>query len=220
MLILFPVAIVHERDADFASWADIHANRYNLTNSIIKSLHSPWYVIETFGLPWAAYEMRIFNVKLNWQVDLFFMTQDEQDAHSYYSGYHTFPAVSYYKVYYEKQFFQNICSGEIYGQKILVPCAYDDVLKSEYGDKWVIPDTHHFLKSQPRTHRSSWQLHEAPYAYQCLGRYQFDVREMKYSDYKYNSTIHEKDTTMAQPVQDILDHFKKTCDHFRWDRTS
>lgn len=213
-------AIVHERDADFASWADIHDNRYNLTNELIKSIKSPWYFIETFGLPWSAYELRLYNVKLGWQVDLFFMTQDELDPASVYSGYHTFPAVSYYKVYYQKSFFDKLCSGEIFGNKILVPCRYDDVLESEYGEKWVVPDPKHFLKSQSRTHRSGWAIGEAPYAYQCLGRYQFDVREMNYSNYKYDKEIHEKDTHFDQSVQDILNEYKHVCNHFRWDRTS
>lgn len=189
-----------------------------MTNELIKSIKAPWYFIESFGLPWSAYELRLYNVKLGWQVDLFFLTQDEVDANSLYSGYHTFPAVSYYKVYYEKQFFQTICSGEIFGKKILVPCMYEGVLKSEYGDEWVVPNTKHFLKGQKRTHRSGWSINEAPYAYQCLGRYQFDVREMNFSQYKYEPKIHEEDTHFEKPVQDILSQFKSTCNHFRWNR--
>ena len=51
-------------DADFASWAEIHEDSYNLTNELYKDIKSPWYIIETFGLPWTSYELRLYNVNL------------------------------------------------------------------------------------------------------------------------------------------------------------
>ena len=165
--------------------------------------------------------MRLYNVKLDWQVDLFFTTQDEEDKSQVYSGYHTFPGIYYVKVYYNKTIFDDICSAEVLGMKIHVPCDYDALLRTEYGEEWVTPDEHHFLKYQPRQHRTFWDEKEATSAYQCLGRNQFNIRDkFKYTDYKYRETKEHEPERKNQALEDAMEEYKSVCTRLRWDRVS
>lgn len=211
----------YERDADFASDARFLGTDWSVPKEIQTSVKAPWYFIETFGLPWTSYEMRLYNVRLGWQVDLFFMTQDEEDESQVYSGYHTFPGVYYVKVYYNKTIFEHICSAEVLGMKVHVPCDYDALLVTEYGPEWVTPDEHHFLKYQKRQHRTYWDEKESVFAYQCLGRYQFDIRDtLKYSDYKYTLRKEKRPQRQNKALEQALAEYKSVCTRLRWDRNS
>ena len=165
--------------------------------------------------------MRLYHVQLGWQVDLFFMTQDEEDKSQVYSGYHTFPGIYHYKVYYNKTIFQDICSAEALGVKIMVPCDYESLLVTEYGPQWVTPDEHHFLIRQPRQHRTFWDESEATAAYQCLGRNQFDIRDtFHFSDYRYTHRRELQPQRENKALQNAMDEYKSTCTKLRWDRVS
>jgi hypothetical protein len=213
-------AIPYELDADFASWGHIHRNSWELAEEIVKSVDPPWYFIETFGLPWAGYELRLYHTKLDWQVDFFFTTQDEEDNTQSYLGYHTFPGVYFYKLYYNSSIFSTVCSGEILGQKIMVPCHYNELLTEEYGPEWITPDEHHFLKYQPRQHRTYWPEEEGFYAYQCLGRDQFSIRKYDYSKYKYTTDREKTPANLSEPFGNVINEYKSVCTRLRWDRTS
>ena len=212
-------AIPYERDADFASWGHILGTDYDLPQQIIKSVDPPWYFIETFGLPWSGYELRLYNINLDWQVDFFFTSQDEEDKTQSYLGYHTFPGVYFIKLYYNTSIFSTVCSGEVLGQKIMVPCHYDALLTEEYGTGWSVPDETHFLKYQPRQHRTYWTEEEGFYAYQCLGRNQFDIRKFNHSNYKYTPKREKIPANLSQAYGNVINEYKAVCTRLRWNRT-
>lgn len=206
---MIKTAVPYERDADFASDARFLGTDWSVAKEIQVSVHSPWYFIETFGLPWTSYEMRLYNVRLGWQVDLFFMTQDEEDETQVYSGYHQFPGVYYTKIYYNKTLFDHICSAEVLGKKIHVPCNYEAVLETEYGPEWVTPDEHHFLIRQKRRHLTYWDQSESMFAFQCLGRQEFDIRDQfKYSDYKYSPQKEKRPQRENKAMRQALVSYK------------
>ena len=212
-------AIPYELDADFASWGHLHGKDYDLAEQIVKAVQPPWYFIETFGLPWSGYELRLYHTQLDWQVDFFFTTQDEEDSTQSYLGYHTFPGVYFIKLYYNSSVFSTVCSGEILGHKIMIPCHYDELLTEEYGHEWVTPDENHFLKYQPRQHKTYWPEEEGFYAYQCLGRNQFNLRKFDYAKYKYTTDREKKPKKLNEAFGNVINEYKSVCTRLRWNRT-
>ena len=165
--------------------------------------------------------MRLYNIELGWQVDLFFTTQDEEDDKFFYTGYHTFPGIYFSKLYFEKKTFESVCSAEVFGRKIMVPCNYEQLLLAEYGEGWVKPDKKHFLKtSGARAHRSWWTEDESFYTYQCLGRNQFNVREFNFTSYIYRPEVREKPTQLSEPFKNVFNEYKAVCTRLRWNRTN
>lgn len=211
-------AVPYERDADFACHSNYLGNDWELAKEIVAAVEAPWYFMETMGLPWTAYEMRLFNVKLRWQVDLFFMTPDEEDETQVYSGFHTFAGIYYLKVYYNKTMFGNICSGEVLGYKIHIPCDYEQVLETEYGKEWVTPDERQYLKYQPRQHRTYWDEKESTHAYQCLGWNETPIRDdLKFTDYKWSERREKMPPRMNQTLVDVMYESTDSCARLRWD---
>lgn len=212
--------IPYERDADFASWSSILQNDYTLAEQIINGVTSPWYFIETFGMPWMGFELRLYNIQLDWQVDFFFTTQDEQNSTLSYLGYHNDPGVSFVKLYYENKIFETVCSGEVLGYKILVPCRYDLLLTGEYGKEWIVPDERHFLKYQPGQHRTYWTEEEGLHAYQCLGRNQFSIRKYNYTKFSYTPKREVAPGHVNENFREAIDLYKSTCTRLRWNRSN
>jgi hypothetical protein len=214
-------AVPYERDADFACHSKHLGTDWELAKEIVAAVTQPWYFIETFGLPWTSYEMRLYNVKLDWQVDLFFMTPDEEDETQVYFGYHTLPGIHYYKIYFNRTICDQICSAEVLGYKIHVPCLYELHLETEYGKEWVTPDEQHFVKNQPRQHQTFWNEKEATHAYQCLGRNQFPIRDkINVTDYKWTEMREKEPQRKNQALEDSMGEYESVCTHLRWDRTS
>jgi hypothetical protein len=87
---------------------------WEVGKQIVDAVKAPWYFIEVFNLPLIAYEMRLSNAKLDWQVDLFFMTPDEEDETQVYFGYHPFPGIYFCKVYFNKTVCDRICHERNY----------------------------------------------------------------------------------------------------------
>ena len=60
--------------------------------------------------------------------------------------------------------FESICSADLLGHKVMVPCNYRGILNAEYGANWVKPDR----QSSLRTYGDQiyWSSHFATYSYQ------------------------------------------------------
>ena len=127
--------------------------------------------------------------------------------------------------------FKEICSAELYGNKILVPCRYDEILTREYGEGWIKPDKHHFLKSAGK--QVFWSerkflmfklyndlshyhyVAHVPYAYQCLGKNQLSLRDYKFDE--HNKDIYGKSKAHGrQSLKDLVELYKSVCNRLRW----
>jgi hypothetical protein len=62
--------------------------------------------------------------------------------------------------------FETVCSAELLGIKVLVPCDPIDYLNNEYGsfDKWIIPISKDYKWSNLDTNYSLWSDSHWPYA--------------------------------------------------------
>lgn len=148
-----------------------------------------------------------------------------------FTGYHTFAGVYFYKYAYDKTFFNEICSAELYGRKIMgnsncnsyldvtyltpfpVPCEYNSVLTREYGKEWITPDKHHFLRSPGEV--VYWAESQTYYAYQCLGKNQFDIRNYTFDEHN-EQMFGMKEQHDQQSIKDQAEAYKTACNYLRW----
>ncbi|KAI1304111.1 Fukutin [Halotydeus destructor] len=200
--------VPHEQDADFATFARYNEDKFDLASKIQFSVSKPWYFVESFGFPWSGFEMRLWNFDLSWQVDLFFLTQDRNDSKQLYSGYHTSPGIYWYKYVYNADHYRKLCSAEVHGTLMMVPCSFNDVLVREYGPEWVVPDTKHVLKGIGK--RVYWPEKYALDTYQCLGKKNFNIKKHVYDK---NATDYQGVLTPVpgQVLQDVMHKLRRTC---------
>jgi hypothetical protein len=184
--------IEFDRDADISSWSHLNNNGYELTEELINSVDRPWRFFRLLGLPWMGYELKLWHDDLNWQMDLFFMTPDEEGNSSSYVGYHG--SDYFYKIYYNSSSFFDICSAEVLGMKIMVPCLYEEALIPDYGSEWNVPDYNNtkFMKYQPRVHTTHWREEEAPYVLQDIDWNVSKILKFDYSKFKYDWNQRER----------------------------
>ena len=148
-------------DTDFASWAkyvraeaaeqEEEVNRNDKRPKKLRSLtellkaeaaHHQLYLLNRFGEPWHSLEYSFATTGDRWEkADLFFVYPNRSH---YLLPFHVPPQYAY-SVYPR----YGLCSGELLGFKVQVPCTPLEVITAEYGAEWQTPV-------------SSWSYYEAP----------------------------------------------------------
>ena len=148
-------------DTDFASWAkyvraeaakqEEEVNRNDKKPKKLRSLtellkaeaaHHQLYLLNRFGEPWHSLEYSFATTGDRWEkADLFFVYPNRSH---YLLPFHVPPQYAY-SVYPR----YGLCSGELLGFKVQVPCTPLEVITAEYGAEWQTPV-------------SSWSYYEAP----------------------------------------------------------
>lgn len=162
-----------DHDVDVATFLHYNERQWNLTTDIrdlvldfkTKAAVSSWSLVEYYGFPWLAFQLRMWDYNAKWGVDIFFADQDT-DEDQYLFGYHPYPNDRYCLLRYSKETFREICSTEFNGQKMFVPCKAHLVHESEYGSDWREPSKDYKINNG--FCRDFWMPEEAPHAYRCL----------------------------------------------------
>lgn len=162
--------INYDHDIDVATFLHYNDNSWNLTTDmrdliVSMSDSKSWSLAETYGFPWNAYQLRIWNFATRWGVDIFFADYDS-DNDRYLFGYHPYPNERYCLLKYPKAAFDRICTTEFEGFKMFVPCQPELVHLAEYGDDWATPNKTYKINNGFCS--DYWMPDELPFAYQCL----------------------------------------------------
>ncbi|RNA04113.1 THO complex subunit, partial [Brachionus plicatilis] len=127
--------IPHTTDLDIGLFSQQHDSR--VKKSFLGNKKAA--LIVEFGFPNDSYELRLDSEKL--QIDLFYF-YDLNSTH-HWCGYQE-------KRVKKRRFLtkSNLCSGELFGQKYLVPCRVENYLNEEYGTNlWKVPKTNDYVWS-------------------------------------------------------------------------
>ena len=153
------------RDCDILSYqkdVDLAMFNYDYDPKIFREFRkntSEARVVMKLGLVREAFELRIFTVN-SLTVDIF-LTYKINDTYQW-NGYQ-----------YERRLFQqlllyfnesNLCSGELLGNKFIVPCNPEDYLSFQYGEKkWKQPLFEKYFNLKSIKHMKNWSDSLWPY---------------------------------------------------------
>ncbi|KAI1303625.1 Fukutin [Halotydeus destructor] len=130
--------IPYTNDFDFATWSgyvepqDGAAFRSRIERTL-ETCGDGMELLCTYGFPETAYEMAFMQNGV--KSDLFFAYETENN---YQYGGHLVDEGSYFYYMYDKW---TLCSAILLGQKVLVPCDPEPVIRAEYGENWTEPVT-------------------------------------------------------------------------------
>lgn len=149
--------IPYTTDVDFAAWATDLDDDKKLLKKFINNKHLK--MREIMGLPKEALEYRLTSHGL--LVDLFFCYDDGE--HYWVSGHR--PSKGYYFPYYYPRF--TLCSADLLGHKVQVPCDTLKVIFADYGAEWVKPISTWDYESSPKNKGKNhyWYEEELPFIY-------------------------------------------------------
>jgi hypothetical protein len=211
----------YDHDVDVATFLGYNENNWNLTRDLRDllvtqgrrqdGLFKDWALVETFGFPWLAYQLRLWNFRSRWGLDIFFADWNSTDE-LFYFGYHAYPSDRYCLLKYPKSAFERICSAEFDGHKMYVPCRPDLVHLAEYGDKWATPSRTYSINNGFCVN-SYWLPKEAPHAYQCYGLSKYkDLNVLNMTNYspeeRKSSKLSKQFKKMAAKQFDLCQDLK------------
>jgi fukutin len=122
--------IPYTSDADFATWS-IYASE-SVTQQFIKN-DVGLKLRYIYGIPEDGYQYAFYTKNGRFRVDLFYMY--EEDGNFTYTG-HIPSKKAYFRYIYPKF---TLCSAELIGYKVLIPCNPEEVIRAEYGEEWRKP---------------------------------------------------------------------------------
>ncbi|GBM33696.1 Fukutin [Araneus ventricosus] len=121
--------IPYTTDADFAVWASEVDDLDDILQRIEKNDHVE--LKQRMGIVEQSLEFNLNCHKL--RVDVFFLYPESNGT--WYAGHR--PSKGYYFKYHHPNF--SLCSAELLGHKVLVPCETEQVIATEYGSNWMQP---------------------------------------------------------------------------------
>ena len=127
-----------DHDVDVTTFLSYMNNSWAMIEKATEESKMPWALEEIFGFPWEALQLRFWNFKMRWGLDIFFADWDPE-RNEWICGYHPAAFKSYCKLNYPKEAFSKICSAEFNGQKVFVPCDASMIHSNEYGEDWKTP---------------------------------------------------------------------------------
>ncbi|CAL1266111.1 unnamed protein product [Larinioides sclopetarius] len=123
--------IPYTSDADFAAWASQVDDLDDILQRINKSDNLE--LRQRMGIVEQSLEFNLNCHKL--RADVFFLYPESNGT--WYAGHR--PSKGYYFKYHHPNF--TLCSAELLGHKVLVPCEAEKVIVTEYGSNWMTPVT-------------------------------------------------------------------------------
>ncbi|KAF8764557.1 Fukutin like protein [Argiope bruennichi] len=123
--------IPYTSDADFAAWASEVDDLDDILQRIERSEHLE--LKQRMGIVEQSLEFNLNCHRL--RVDVFFLYPESNGT--WYAGHR--PSRGYYFKYHHPNF--SLCSAELLGHKVLVPCETEKVIITEYGSNWMQPVT-------------------------------------------------------------------------------
>lgn len=130
---------MHTTDMDFGTWSTFAD--YNRTEAM--KLYQDGMALKIiYGFPENLYEQAYyaFNPKKLFWADLFFV-YPEKDRNVV--SLHIIASKGVYPYYMEK--FTELCSSDLFGYIVHIPCDPIPVIKSDYGVNWTQPSESHGL---------------------------------------------------------------------------
>ena len=187
-----------DHDIDVITYLHLMNNSYDLIEQMAKMVNMPWAVEEIFGFPWDALQVRLWNFVTRWGFDIFFAYHDvdQADDGHWIAGYHPSPFKSFCKLSYPREAFEEICSAELHGQLIHVPCKPDLVHDAEYGPTWRNPSKEFIINNGLCS--DYYTPEESPDSYQCLGLNK-DLHKIK-----RNKIVTHEDRTKNELTENFL----------------
>lgn len=204
-----PIDYDHDIDlGTFMRYNKVGDDQYGLTKAIYKWLKSPWSLMETYGFPWLAYQMRMWNMKTKWGVDIFFADEEPSNSSLYTFGYHPWPHVKYCKLDYVREAFDHLCSAVLVGVRVIVPCRPTLVHDHEYGvGEWRHPSKKFRINNG---HCRDYYLpEEAPLAFQCLGVYGLQEAKPAAKD------VDRSAWTLSEHFKTLANEYFKICQYVK-----
>ncbi|XP_054158537.1 ribitol-5-phosphate transferase FKTN-like [Oppia nitens] len=124
--------IPYTSDLDTATWA-----RYATDQATDQWLHNKvgFRLTYIYGLLDNGYQYAFYTSRDDLRVDLFYMYEEWPNLT--YTGH--LPSKHMYFRYWYPWF--RLCSAELVGLKVLVPCTAEAVVRAEYGPEWYKPET-------------------------------------------------------------------------------
>ncbi|KAG8192762.1 hypothetical protein JTE90_009782 [Oedothorax gibbosus] len=121
--------IPYTSDVDFAAWAEEVDNLDQVVKLFSDDKHLK--LKQRMGIVEQGLELNLNCYKV--RVDLFFLYKESNGT--WYAGHR--PSKGYYFKYHHPNF--TLCSAELLGHKVMVPCQTEGVIAMEYGAKWMVP---------------------------------------------------------------------------------
>jgi hypothetical protein len=171
--------------------------------------------MEMYGFPWVAYQLRIWNFRTNWGIDIFWAF-DNQDKKHYYFGYHPDPGKRFCRLLYPKRALDSLCSGELNGRRITVPCEPDLIHAAEYGAKWMTPNKEYGINNGYCA--DQWSPVESSFSYQCVSARQ-GIRESKKVTANFSSSVNRKQANVTTEMIDLVNNYFSLCQDIKLKQT-
>ncbi|XP_054707245.1 ribitol-5-phosphate transferase FKTN-like isoform X2 [Uloborus diversus] len=122
--------IPYTSDVDFGAWAD-EVDDVDELLKMFSSDNKPYKIRERYGIPERGLE---FNLNCHGlRVDVFFLYPESNGT--WYAGHR--PSKGYYFKYHHPSF--TLCSCDLLGEKVTVPCETEKCISAEYGPEWMKP---------------------------------------------------------------------------------
>ncbi|XP_035219244.1 fukutin-like isoform X2 [Stegodyphus dumicola] len=129
--------IPYTTDVDFGAWASEVEDLDALVKLFLNDKHLS--IRERMGLVDEALEFQLRCYGL--RVDVFFLYKIQNGT--WYSGHRS--GRGYYFRYYHPNF--TLCSGDLLGERVQVPCETEKVIIAEYGPEWSLPVPNWYYES-------------------------------------------------------------------------
>ena len=186
--------IPHTTDVDYAMFIEDYELELRRAFQGRKSIR----LVKSFGIDNEALELRFHDDFF--QADLFFLYK--QNLSHMYMGYHS--NTGYYRystifklhnnlllIFYLRQWytiFSEVCSGDLLGLKILVPCEPNNILTQDYGTNWSIP-----VSSGGRFYNMAWN----------------EKKKFSKDDWPKSRRIYDKNgkININETIKDLNEHF-------------